>query len=170
MRASWWFIKRIKIASIVQATVPTTSPPPFSPGWVIAILTIGISRFPRRTIDALGGVYALGHCGHRCQGQSYGNAKKCEFHDASLQSCFTIAFPQAAESIPVRCCGHCRPCCRRARFSAVHPGKAPEEVFGMPNVDEVWRLALRFQEYDGLFAHRAYVIRRERDGQGATSS
>jgi hypothetical protein len=29
---------------------------------------------------------------------------------------------------------------------------------------------LRFQEYDGLFAHRAYVIRRERDGQGATSS
>jgi hypothetical protein len=38
----------------------------------------------------------------------------------------------------------------------------------MPN--EVWRLALRFQEYEGLFAHRTYVIRRERDGQGATSS
>jgi hypothetical protein len=102
MRASWWFIKRIKIASIVQATVPTTSPPPFSPGWVIAIFTIGISRFPRRTIDALGGVYALGHCGHRCQGQSCGNAKKYEFHDASLQSCFAIAFPRAVESVQGR--------------------------------------------------------------------
>jgi hypothetical protein len=33
----------------------------------------------------------------------------------------------------------------RPRFLAIHQGRAPEEVFGMPNVDEVWILALRFQ-------------------------
>jgi hypothetical protein len=43
--------------------------------------------------------------------------------------------------------------------------KTPEEVFGTPNVNEIWELALRFREYGGLFSHRAYVIRRER---GAT--
>jgi hypothetical protein len=122
--ATRWLIKWIKKTSIVEGTVPTTSPTPVTPALVIAILTIGISRFPGRTIDALGRVCALGHCGYRCQCQSYGNAKKCEFHDASLQSCFTIAFPQAVESIPGRCCGHCRPCCRRARFSTVHRDRA----------------------------------------------
>jgi hypothetical protein len=40
--------------------------------------------------------------------------------------------------------------------------KTPEEVFGTPDVDEVWRLALRFQDYDGFFSHRAWEIRRER--------
>jgi hypothetical protein len=45
--------------------------------------------------------------------------------------------------------------------------KTPEEVFGMPNVNEVWRLALRFQEYDGLFSHHAYLIRRQRDTSDA---
>jgi hypothetical protein len=43
--------------------------------------------------------------------------------------------------------------------------KTPQEIFGEPNVDEVWRLALRFQDYDGLFSHRAHVLRR---GRGAT--
>ena len=43
--------------------------------------------------------------------------------------------------------------------------KTPEEVFGTPNVEEVWRLALRFQQYQGLFSHRAYALRR---GRGAT--
>jgi hypothetical protein len=42
--------------------------------------------------------------------------------------------------------------------------KTPKEVFGTPEVDDVWRLARRFREHDGLFSHRAYMIRRERDG------
>jgi hypothetical protein len=40
--------------------------------------------------------------------------------------------------------------------------KTPEEVFGAPDVNEEWQLAHRFQEYDGLFSHRAYILRRER--------
>jgi hypothetical protein len=38
----------------------------------------------------------------------------------------------------------------------------PAEVFGTPSVDGVWRLAATFQYYDGLFSHRAYMIRRTR--------
>jgi hypothetical protein len=41
--------------------------------------------------------------------------------------------------------------------------KTPQEIFGEPDVSEVWQLALRFQHYDGLFSHRAYMIRRERE-------
>lgn len=40
--------------------------------------------------------------------------------------------------------------------------KTPQEIFGMPNVDDIWRLAVRFGNYDGMFSHRAYMIRRER--------
>ena len=41
--------------------------------------------------------------------------------------------------------------------------KTPQEVFGSPDVAEVWRLAGRFQYYDGLFSHRAHMIRCERE-------
>jgi hypothetical protein len=40
--------------------------------------------------------------------------------------------------------------------------KTPEEIFGTPNVDEIWALALRFRDYAYLFSHRAWGIRRER--------
>jgi hypothetical protein len=45
--------------------------------------------------------------------------------------------------------------------------KMPEEVFGIIDITEVWQLALRFRDYDNLFSHRSYVIRRQRrDAQG----
>ena len=40
--------------------------------------------------------------------------------------------------------------------------KTPEEVFGTPEVEQIWELALRFREYAGLFSHRSWAIRRER--------
>jgi hypothetical protein len=30
----------------------------------------------------------------------------------------------------------------------------PKEVFGMVDIADVWRLALHFRDYDGLFSHR----------------
>jgi hypothetical protein len=39
----------------------------------------------------------------------------------------------------------------------------PEEVFHKRTPDEVWQLAKRFQDYEGLFSARAYWIRRGRD-------
>src|SRR6202035_5934164 len=56
---------------------------------VIAIPAVGISRFPRRAIDALGvvawtGDYLPGHCGHCRQGKSCGSAENTEFHHAFL--------------------------------------------------------------------------------------
>jgi hypothetical protein len=44
--------------------------------------------------------------------------------------------------------------------------KMPKEVFGIIDITEVWQLALRFRDYDHLFSHRSYVIRRQRDAQG----
>ena len=45
--------------------------------------------------------------------------------------------------------------------------KMPKEVFGIVDITEVWQLALRFHNYDHLFSHRSYVIRRQRrDAQG----
>jgi hypothetical protein len=41
--------------------------------------------------------------------------------------------------------------------------KVPQEIFGAPTVEEVWQLARQFQQYDQLFSHRAYVLRRERN-------
>lgn len=29
----------------------------------------------------------------------------------------------------------------------------------MPSVEDIWRLALRFGNYDEMFSHRAYMIR-----------
>jgi hypothetical protein len=42
--------------------------------------------------------------------------------------------------------------------------RTPEQVFGTPTVSSVWQLAKRFQNYDHLFSHRAYMIRRARGG------
>jgi hypothetical protein len=45
--------------------------------------------------------------------------------------------------------------------------KTPKEVFGIVDITGIWRLALRFRDYDHLFSHRAYVIRRQqRDAEG----
>ncbi|MET4739652.1 hypothetical protein ABIF73_003791 [Bradyrhizobium japonicum] len=43
--------------------------------------------------------------------------------------------------------------------------KQPEEIFGSPTVQDVWNLARRFREYDDLFSHRAWDLRKTR---GAT--
>jgi hypothetical protein len=34
----------------------------------------------------------------------------------------------------------------------------PEVIFGDRSVDEVWALAERFQQYDGLFSHRSWAL------------
>jgi len=45
--------------------------------------------------------------------------------------------------------------------------KVPKEVFGIVDITEVWELAVRFRDYDHLFSHRSYDIRRhQRDAQG----
>ena len=45
--------------------------------------------------------------------------------------------------------------------------KVPKEVFGIVDVTEVWKLAMCFRDYDHLFSHRSYVIRRQRrEAQG----
>ena len=78
-------ITRVKVASIVERAVPTASLPPFAPGYVIAILAVGISSFPGRTIDALGrvdwtGDYVSGHRGsHQYRKKNWGNANQSEF-------------------------------------------------------------------------------------------
>jgi hypothetical protein len=61
-------------ARIVERAVPGTALSPFAPGDIIAILAVGISRFPGRTKDALRGVAWTvddmpGHCGP-CQNRS----------------------------------------------------------------------------------------------------
>ena len=43
--------------------------------------------------------------------------------------------------------------------------KKPEVVFGTVDNADIWRLALRFRDYDYLFSHRSYCIRRQRDAQ-----
>ena len=87
--ASGWHITRVTPASIVEPAVPTAPVSPFGPGRVIAILAVGISRFPGRTIDALGvAAWAdmLGRCGPCCQGESHDSAENFEFHHAFLDS------------------------------------------------------------------------------------
>src|ERR1700680_103030 len=89
--ASEGFITRITQAGIVELAVPAAAPPPAAPGYVIAIPAVGISRLPRRAIDALGVVawtrdYLPGHCGRCCQGKSCGSAENSEFHHAFLDS------------------------------------------------------------------------------------
>ncbi len=36
--------------------------------------------------------------------------------------------------------------------------KVPEEIIDWRNVEEVWKLAARFQDYSGLFSHRAWAL------------
>jgi hypothetical protein len=43
--------------------------------------------------------------------------------------------------------------------------KKPEVVFGTVDNADIWRLALRFRDYDSLFSHRSYCIRQHRDAQ-----
>jgi hypothetical protein len=88
---SRWYITRVTPAGIVEPAVPTASPPPAAPGDVVAILAVGISRFPGRTIDALGVVARAGddlsgHCGPCCQGKGHGSTENFEFHHAILHS------------------------------------------------------------------------------------
>ena len=68
---------RVTPASIVERTVPTASLSPFRPFDVIAILAVGIARFPGRTKNALGGVDWTGFYvpGHR--GSSQHRKKDC---------------------------------------------------------------------------------------------
>jgi hypothetical protein len=40
--------------------------------------------------------------------------------------------------------------------------KIPKEIFGTPDVAEVWELAARLQSYESLFSYVAYETRRER--------
>jgi hypothetical protein len=86
-------ITRVKVASIVERAVPTASLSPFAPSYVIAILAVGISNFPGRTINALGGMHWTGGYvppGHRgsCRyrKKSCGNAYKSESLHSFLPS------------------------------------------------------------------------------------
>ena len=86
-------ITRVKVASIVERAVPTASLSPFAPSYVIAKLAVGISSFPGRTINALGGVHWTGGYvppGHRgsCRyrKKSCGNAYKSESRHSFLPS------------------------------------------------------------------------------------
>ena len=45
--------------------------------------------------------------------------------------------------------------------------KMPKEVFGTVDIADVWLLALRFRDYDYLFSHRSYLIRRQREALSA---
>jgi hypothetical protein len=45
--------------------------------------------------------------------------------------------------------------------------KTPEEVYGTPEVDDIWRLALRFREYGSLFSHRSWALRKARGANDA---
>lgn len=89
--ASGWHITRVTPAGIVEPAVPAASESPFGPGRIIAIFAVGISRFPGRTIDALGlaaraGACVPGRCGPCCQGKSHDSAENSEFHHAFLRS------------------------------------------------------------------------------------
>jgi hypothetical protein len=84
------YIVGVTPASIVELAVPTASPPPAAPGEIIAILAVGISRFPGRTKDALGVIagvddHVLGHRGS-CQDRKKdcGSANQSEFRHAFL--------------------------------------------------------------------------------------
>lgn len=89
--AANWHMTRVTPASIVEPAVPTAPESPFGPGPIIAILAVGVSRFPGRTIDALGvaaraGACVPGRCRPCCQGKSHDSAENFEFHHAFLHS------------------------------------------------------------------------------------
>lgn len=90
--ASWRYITRVTPASIVEPAVPSASPPPTAPGNVIAVLTVWISGFPGRTIEALGvvgwaGDRLPGHSGPGCQHKSRSSAEYFKFHRTFLHRC-----------------------------------------------------------------------------------
>ena len=72
----------IEQAGIIEATIPSTSLAPFAPGYVIAILAVGISGFPGRTKQALARMSCVpGHCG-ACQHRKNECANQSEFRHA----------------------------------------------------------------------------------------
>jgi len=83
-RYEGWVVK----AGIVERAVPRTSLPPFAPGYVVAILAVGISGFSGCTKDALSGVgraYVPGHCWPRQHRKKHrGSANHSEFRHAFL--------------------------------------------------------------------------------------
>jgi hypothetical protein len=88
------YVARIMPASIVERAVPTASLPPFRPFDVIAIFAVGVSRFPGRTKDALGGTAWTGDylpgqrgtCQHRKK--HCGNANQSDvFHSVLPLGC-----------------------------------------------------------------------------------
>ncbi|HLX15724.1 MAG TPA: hypothetical protein VKS24_11015 [Bradyrhizobium sp.] len=76
----------IEVASIVERGVPSTALPPFAPGYVIAILAVGISWLSGRAKDALAGVaYGPGQCGPRQHAKNdCGSANQSECRHAFL--------------------------------------------------------------------------------------
>jgi hypothetical protein len=78
--ASWWFIKRISNASVIQTAIPTTLPPPLNPALVVTKPAIWISLFPGGAIDALAIPHLFGHRRFACKEKNRRNAKNCEFH------------------------------------------------------------------------------------------
>ena len=97
---------RVTQASIVEPAVPSASLPPFAPGDVIAILAVGISRFPGRTKEALGGVawtgdYVSGHRGSCQHGKKDGGgADQFEFRHAFLPLVLLTVDHQVLVRIP----------------------------------------------------------------------
>jgi len=77
---------RVEPTRIIETGIPPASPPPAAPGEVIAILAVGISRFPSCAKDALARVgYRPGHrgsCQHRKKDS--GGANQSEFRHAFL--------------------------------------------------------------------------------------
>lgn len=99
--ASWRYITRVTPASIVEPAVPSASPPPTAPGNVIAVLTVWISGFPGRTIEALGvvgwaGDRLPGHSGPGCQHKSRSSAEDFEFHRTFLHSLRLLELPNGS--------------------------------------------------------------------------
>jgi hypothetical protein len=92
LNALWRNIMWISKASIIEPTVPAAAPPPIGPGHVIALLTVWITRFPRRTVDALAGARLTlrSHYGANHKGKSYGCAENLKFHRVLLNDPFEI--------------------------------------------------------------------------------
>jgi hypothetical protein len=80
----------VEYAGIIQGAVPGTPLSPFAPGYVIAILAVGISRLPRRTKEALAGVdrsvdEVAGHHGSSQHGKEDSDGSdQFEFHHVFL--------------------------------------------------------------------------------------
>jgi hypothetical protein len=90
---------------IVDPSVPAARSPPEAPGTIIAVLAVGISCFPRRTIDTLGRALSRQSGRGGDQGERHGRAWNFEL---SLKS----SASQSSDTPPRRCRRH-RAACRR---------------------------------------------------------